>query len=674
FFPENDNGPFPKYMVKVRRGTDVEINYRLTGPGADEPPQGLFTVNRRTGVLQVTQPLDREKIHTYTLWVHAIYAHHGDKAEEPMELTIHVIDQNDDKPEFTQSSFYGTVSESAIAGDAVMQITATDRDDPDTDHAMIKYEIVSQTPEVPSKDMFAINPLSGVVSVTRGGLDREALWEYALIVEARDMNGDGLSTTCSVVITVTDSNDHAPQFSNASASASVSENKAGVEVFRFRVTDEDELGSGGHFRISTGPDRMEGVLTTAKELDFESAPFYILLVVVTNEATFVGPVSTSTATLTVTVEDRNEPPMLAPSKIHATVPENAALGSSVTYLRAIDPDTARATRIWFKLLSDAAGWLSLDQHTGRVSVRNGLDRESHFVQDDRYSVLVLAYDNDTVPETGTGTLIVTLLDVNDHAPVIQQRSISLCDTDPVPVQLDIEDPDSPGNTAPFTVELQGQHRLHWNIHTNSSNILDERRMALGWSTLLLRVYDTRLLYQDSTLAVEVCQCEGALISCTMPRSDPLQHEPSHLALALGAVFALLLLLLLFILRRRKRLKEDVALLKDPPRDNICCYDEEGGGEDDQVSASDNNSVLLNLAAADADPCAPPYDSLLVFDFEGAGSEADSLSSLDSSDSERDQDFGPLLDWGPGFGRLADMYTGGMDDNDDDTLPGKTEWV
>lgn len=62
-----------------------------------------------------------------------------------------------------------------------------------------------------------------------------------------------------------------------------------------------------------------------------------------------------------------------------------------------------------------------------------------------------------------------------------------------------------------------------------------------------------------------------------------------------------------------------------------------------------------LDVADNDPNMPPFDTALIYDYEGTGSLAGSLSSLASSTSDEDQDYDYLNDWGPRFKKLANMY-------------------
>lgn len=80
--------------------------------------------------------------------------------------------------------------------------------------------------------------------------------------------------------------------------------------------------------------------------------------------------------------------------------------------------------------------------------------------------------------------------------------------------------------------------------------------------------------------------------------------------------------------------------------------------------------------ADADPNAPPFDDLRNYAYEGGGSTAGSLSSLQSGNFRKNltpfssnhllvllnkgtddeaHDYGYLNSWGPRFDKLANMY-------------------
>lgn len=601
-----------------------------------------------------------------------------------------------------------------------MQVSATDADDDiNTYNAAIAYTILSQDPELPHKNMFTVNRDTGVISVVTSGLDRESYPTYTLVVQAADLQGEGLSTTAKAVITVKDINDNAPIFNPSTYQGEVLENEVGARIATLKVTDDDAPNTPAwnavytvvndpdhQFTVITDPKTNEGILKTAKGLDFEAKQQYILHVTVENEEPFEGSLVPSTATVTVDVVDVNEAPIFVPAEKRVEVPEDFGVGLEIASYTAREPDTFMEQKITYRIWRDTANWLEINPETGVISTRAEMDREdSEHVKNNTYTALIIATDDGSPIATGTGTLLLVLSDVNDNAPIPEPRNMQFCQRNPQPHVITILDPDLPPNTSPFTAELTHGASVNWTIEYNDAEqeslILQPRKdLEIGEYKINLKLSDNQNKDQVTTLEVHVCDCEGTVNNCMKSISLEAGLQVPGILGILGGILALLILILLLLLflRRRTVVKEPLLPPDDDTRDNVYYYDEEGGGEEDQdfdlsqlhrgldarpeVIRNDVAPTLMsmpqyrprpanpdeignfideNLKAADSDPTAPPYDSLLVFDYEGSGSEAASLSSLNSSESDQDQDYDYLNEWGNRFKKLADMYGGGEED-------------
>ncbi|XP_077963990.1 cadherin-2 isoform X2 [Gasterosteus aculeatus] len=737
--PENSRGQFPEELVRIRSDRDKNrlLRYSVTGPGADQPPTSIFIINPISGQLSVTKPLDREHIFNFHLRAHAVDLN-GNQVENPIDIVINVIDQNDNRPEFTHTIFNGSVPEGSKPGSFVMTVTAVDKDDPKTANGMLRYKILSQNPQSPSSSMFTINNKTGDIITVAAGLDREKVTQYTLIIQATDMEGNptyGLSNTASTVIRITDINDNPPEFTTDTFFGEVHENRVNVIVANLTVTDKDQPHTSawsaayriitgdptGRFSIPTDHTTNEGLLTVIKPIDFELTRSFMLTVEAENEVPLARGVHLprqSTATVSVRILDINESPEFSPNPKSIKLEEGLPAGSLLTTFTAQDPDRFLRQTVRYSKMYDPANWLEIDQVNGRISTIAILDRESPYVKNNFYNVTFMASDNGIPPASGMGTLQMYLLDINDNAPHVFPPEVEMCEKpDPNAINVTASDPDLTPNAGPFAFELANRPsdvRRNWTLNRLNGEYAQLRlrigSLASGIYKVPIMITDSGNLPMSNTsyLKVKVCQCDHHGDCVDMERIIAAGLGTGAIIAILICIIILLVLVLLFVMWMKRRDKERQAkqLLIDPEddvRDNILKYDEEGGGEEDQdydlsqlqqPDALEPECVKVGirrmderplhhdhqyplrsaaphpgdigdfihegLKAADNDPTAPPYDSLLVFDYEGSGSDAGSLSSLHSFSSSGDQNYDYLGEWGPRFRKLADLYGGGDD--------------
>ncbi|XP_051830729.1 cadherin-15 [Antechinus flavipes] len=721
--------PYTLVQIKSDKQQLGGVIYSIKGPGVDEEPFGIFSIDKFTGKVFLNAMLDREKTDHFRLKAFALDLG-GSTLEDPTDLEIVVVDQNDNRPVFQQEVFTGHILEGAIPGTYITKAEATDADDPDTDNAALRYSILDQG----ETELFSIDEHTGEIRTVQVGLDREVVGVYNLTLQVADMSGDGLTNTATAIIYVDDINDNAPEFTREEFSVRADEAVGGIDVGRLEVQDKDLPGSpnwvakftilegdpNGQFAIRTDPKTNDGILSVVKPLDHESRERYQLRVAVQNEAPLQAAApkaARGSAAVTVEVRDVNEPPVFHSNPLRASVAEGAAPGTTVATFSARDPDTRQHQRVSYFKDYDPEDWLQVDRATGRIQTKRAINPASPFLKDGWYRAIILASDDASPARTATGTLSIEILEVNDHAPLLTSPTGTLC-SDPSQgsgLILGATDEDLPPHGAPFHFQLSPSSpelARNWSI--------SQLNVTHAWLRLRTEtqegLYSLALLLQDSgqppqqleqLLNVTVCRCGEAGV-CTPGAAALLGGGAGISLVALVIVLTSVILLLLLILlvaifeRFRQRVREKGLLdgLPDDVRDNILNYDEQGGGEEDQdaydinqlrhptelvpqtafrgrqplrkdapyhripaqpsralpTSPSDIADFISNgLEAADNDPSVPPYDTALIYDYEGEGSLAGTLSSILSSLGDEDQDYDYLRDWGPRFTRLADMY-------------------
>ncbi|NXU78285.1 CAD18 protein, partial [Oreotrochilus melanogaster] len=699
------------YILQLHSNSDKgdgSVKYILTGEGAGT----IFIIDDTTGDIHSTKSLDREQKTHYVLHAQAIDRRTNKPLEPESEFIIKVQDINDNAPKFTDGPYIVTVPEMSEMGTSVLQVTATDADDPTYGNsARVVYSILQGQP------YFSVDPKTGVIRTALHNMDREAREHYSVVIQAKDMAGQvgGLSGSTTVNITLTDVNDNPPRFPQKHYQLYVPESaQVGSAVGKIKANDADTgsnadmkytiiNGDGsGVFSISTDKETREGILSLRKPLNYEKKKSYTLNIEGANthldfRFSHLGPFKDVTM-LKVIVGDVDEPPLFTMPSYVMEVYENAKIGTTVGAVTAQDPDTANSlVRYFIDQNTEEDKYFTIDASTGIIKTAKIFDRE----ESPWYNITVSASEIDNPELVSHVPVGVRILDVNDNPPEFDREyDTVVCENaKPGQVETPIMQPNRSGKQ---------QHSSYLHLHQiflqkdNTASIMTRRRR---YSRTTQDIYYLPVLISDggvpplsssSTLTIRVCACErdGRVRTC---------HAEAFLSsagLSTGALIAILLcvvillaIVVLFITLRRSK-KEPLIISEEDVRENVVTYDDEGGGEEDteafDITALRNPSaaeelkyrrdvrpevkpvhrhhlsssldsidvqefIKQRLAEADLDPTVPPYDSLQTYAYEGHRSEAGSISSLDSATTHSDQDYNYLGDWGPEFKKLAELY-------------------
>lgn len=605
---ENSLGPFPLFLQQVQSDAaqNYTVFYSISGRGADQEPLNWFFIERDTGNLYCTRPVDREEYDVFDLIAYASTAD-GYSADLPLPLPIKIEDENDNYPLFTEAIYAFEVPEGSRLGTVVGTVCATDKDEPDTMHTRLKYSILEQAP--PSPGLFSVHPDTGVITTVSHYMDREVVDKYKLIMKVQDMNGQffGLISTSTCIITVQDSNDNAPTFRQNTYETAVEENTYNVEILRIPVDDKDMINTAnwkanftilkgnenGWFKITTDPVTNEGVLCVVKPLDYEENRQVTLEIGVNNEAPFIKDVANRIPTMnramvTVHVKDQNEGPECKPPEQYVRIKENSAVGSKINGYKAYDPETKNSNGLRYKKLQDPKDWVSIEEVSGLLTISKTLDREIMAPRNDMYNITVMAIDQEG--KSCTGTLAVNIEDVNDNAPEIIQDYIVICKPKMGYTDISAVDPDEPIHGPPFQFNLANTspevNRI-WTI-----NQVNDTAARLSYQkTADVQIYNVPVTVKDRAGQSATKILRVNLCDCTHPSQCPLRSRSAGITLGKWAILAILLgIALLFSVlltlvcgvvtaRKGKHFPEDLA------QQNLIISNTEAPGDDRVCSAN-----------------------------------------------------------------------------------------
>ncbi|KAM9849705.1 uncharacterized protein ACBR49_006991 [Aulostomus maculatus] len=376
--------------------------------------------NGRKKVEMILQkPLDREHQEQISLLLTALDGGQP-RMSGTMQITVHVLDVNDNAPVFTKPVYKATITENSPKGTSVISVSASDRDG--GSNGEISYVISNS--KLRLSDLFQIDRTTGEVSLI-GELDYERAKVLDIDVEAID-NG-GLSDSSKIIIEITDVNDNSPQLKILSKSDAILEDSPVNTVITMLSVSDSDSGRNGEVKCDINDDipfkiqnTMNGFYTLVTEvsLDREVASQYNISVSCSDEGV---PSLSSSVTLTLHISDVNDnAPVFERSSYEASIVENNTPGLSIFTVKARDADWNQNARVSY-ILEDSSvngvpvsSYVSVSADSGVIHAVRSFDYEQ--IKD--FHFRVKAQDGGSPPLSSNVTVKVLIQDQNDNPPQV----------------------------------------------------------------------------------------------------------------------------------------------------------------------------------------------------------------------------------------------------------------
>ncbi|XP_051971374.1 protocadherin gamma-C5-like isoform X13 [Xyrauchen texanus] len=590
--PESINSG-AKFLLESAIDSDVESNSLKSYSLSNNEKFGL-NVKTQDGVkipeLLLKQPLDREKQAVHKLILMA--ADGGNPVRTgTCEITVVVLDINDNAPEFEKPFYETNVDENELINKEMLRVKAIDLDD--GLNGEIEYFFADQTSDTA---LFNINQQTGAITV-QGELDHEKANLHKFDIIAKDKGNPQMEGHCSVKIKVNDVNDNAPDIIITSLSSPIPENSFNGTVVSLISTKDADLGENGKVKLTMAPGPPFRLSTTVSNhyalvtngpLDRENFFEYKIEL---NAVDSGSPPLSSSKIVTIGISDVNDNPPLFSDKYYTVyAKENSGHDSILCSVSAHDPDLGENAKISYTILDSkvqdmsVSSFIYINSDNGSIFSMQSFDYEKIKV----FQIHVQAKDHGSPSLSSNATVHVFILDQNDNVPAViypssvtgsvsHQRMPRSAKAGHLVTKVTAVDADSGHNAWLFYRLAEATDASLFSVNLHTGEVRTKRSVSEqddSSQRLLIEIKDNGYPMQSTTVTVEILIEDGFHEPISDYRLKTTEHNKKsgkitlYLIISLGTVSVLSLLTFFALI---------VKCVKNSVRSAGCCVSRTDSG-------------------------------------------------------------------------------------------------